>query len=123
MLSWGTTYTVGFGIIGTSHGVNSTVPVQRFIHQLKHADIAVFFLGMDNVCHPLEPLNCATVVVVIVEPDCRCILTCEGLVGFLSTRGAMETGVLSVESILNLVKHLLENDVEASITCPATELS
>lgn len=94
MLSWQIAYTVGFRIIGTSQGVNSTVPVQRFIHQLKHADIAVFLLGMNNVCHPLEPFNCATVVIVVVEPDFRCILTCEGLVGFLSTRCAMETALI-----------------------------
>jgi hypothetical protein len=65
---WDTKYTVGSGAIALSQRINSLVPVERLIDKLKHANIAILFLGVDYVGHPLEPFDRTIIVIVAVEP-------------------------------------------------------
>lgn len=84
-------YLVGVGIVGVSQRVNRLVPVQGLIHDLQHADVAVFVLGVDDVGDPLEPLYGTAIVVVVIESDRGSVLAGEGLVGLLGTRGTVKT--------------------------------
>lgn len=77
---------------------------------------------MDDFGHPLEPLDGTTIVVVVVEVRIGVLLTSEGLVGLLSTRGTMKTLPCQYMMCVVIMGNLLKNDVKATIASPANQL-
>lgn len=61
------TYIVRVNVKLVPQGVDSMIPVQWFVDSLNHANIAEFVCRVDQLCHPLEPLDGSTVVVIIIK--------------------------------------------------------
>ena len=61
-------YLEGVGVVARAHAGYLACILDRLIDELDHADVAEFVVLVDGLGHPLEPVQRAVVLEVLVEP-------------------------------------------------------
>lgn len=115
-------------VVAREHAGRFACILGRFIDQLDHAHVAELVVLVDNLGHPLNPLQCAVVLEVLVEPGGVGVLQLTvNRVNLIQINWKLGVGYyLPRKRLLRLLRTRrtvqVHNDIHARITRPATNI-